>query len=94
MKKNIAHIEKSSLKQKLPYFFIFIPIFLYIITASRTPGWVDATLIVHNVKNLTLGSWVNYHNLFHFISLLISLYNPLNLFLYSDSSSTMDIPLE
>ena len=49
------------------YFFLIIPAVFYFITACKTPGWVDATLIVSNVVNLTLGSWVNYHNLFHIL---------------------------
>jgi hypothetical protein len=50
-----------------PYFFFVIPGLFYFFTACRTPGWVDATLIVSNVVNLELGSWVNYHNLFHIL---------------------------
>ena len=50
-----------------PYFFFVIPGIFYFLTACRTPGWVDATLIVSNVVNLELGSWVNYHNLFHLL---------------------------
>jgi hypothetical protein len=48
-----------------PYFFFLIPGLFYYMTACRTPGWVDATLIVSNVVNLKIGSWVNIHNLFH-----------------------------
>jgi hypothetical protein len=55
----IARITRYS-----PYLFFLIPGFFYWFTACRTPGWVDATLIVSNVVNLELGAWVNYHNLF------------------------------
>ena len=48
-----------------PYCFFLIPGIFYFITACRTPGWVDATLIVSNVVDLELKSWVNCHNLFH-----------------------------
>ena len=47
------------------YFFFLIPGTFYFVTACRTPGWVDATLIVSNVVELEIGTWVNYHNLFH-----------------------------
>jgi hypothetical protein len=50
-----------------PYSFVLIPGIFYFFTACRTPGWVDATLIVSNVVNLELGSWVNCHNLFHIL---------------------------
>ncbi|KPJ88889.1 MAG: hypothetical protein AMS17_03940 [Spirochaetes bacterium DG_61] len=50
-----------------PYFFFLIPGFLYWLTSCRTPGWVDATLIVSNVLKLEIGAWVNYHNLFHIL---------------------------
>jgi hypothetical protein len=55
------------LNRYVPCFFILIPGIFYFITACRTPGWVDATLIVSNVVNLELGSWVNCHNLFHIL---------------------------
>jgi len=38
---------------------------LYWSTAARYPGWVDATLILGSVDNLTLGVWANTHNLFN-----------------------------
>ena len=50
-----------------PYLFIVIPGIFYYLTACRTPGWVDSTLIVSNVVSLKLGSWANYHNLFHIL---------------------------
>ena len=53
------------LKRYWPYCFFLIPGIFYFITACRTPGWVDATLIVSNVVDLELKSWVNCHNLFH-----------------------------
>jgi hypothetical protein len=37
---------------------------LYLLTSARAPGWVDATLILDSARELTLGSWVNTHNLF------------------------------
>jgi len=55
----------SWLNKFCPYFFFLIPGTFYFVTACRTPGWVDATLIVSNVVDLELGVWVNYHNLFH-----------------------------
>ncbi len=57
----------SKFKKFSPYFFILIPGLFYYLTACRTPGWADATLIVSNVVKPQLGSWVNYHNLFHLI---------------------------
>ena len=50
-----------------PYAFIIIPGTFYYLTACRTPGWADATLIVSNVVEVNLGSWVNVHNLFHIL---------------------------
>jgi hypothetical protein len=50
-----------------PYAFIIVPGAFYFHTACRTPGWADATLIVSNVVDLNLGSWVNVHNLFHLL---------------------------
>ena len=44
-----------------PFLFFLIPGLFYFITACRTPGWVDATLIVSNVVDLELKSWVNCH---------------------------------
>ena len=52
-------------KRYLTYFFFVIPAVFYFLTACRNPGWLDATLIVSNVYHFVLGSWVNYHNLFH-----------------------------
>jgi len=49
------------------YAFIIIPGVFYYLTVCRTPGWADATLIVSNVVELNLGSWVNVHNLFHLL---------------------------
>ena len=40
------------------------PALLYFLTACRTPGWADATLIVTQVTRLDLGTWVDTHNLF------------------------------
>jgi hypothetical protein len=57
----------SKIEKMAPCFFIIIPGTFYYLTACRTPGWVDATLIVSNVVGLELGSWVNFHNLFHLL---------------------------
>ena len=54
----------------LHFFFILIPALFYYFTACRTPGWVDATLIVSNAVNLRLGAWVNTHNLFSLLGYL------------------------
>jgi len=73
----------SRLKKIIPYLFIVIPCTFYFITACRTPGWVDATLIVSNVVNLELGSWVNCHNLFHVLGYAwIQLFPDLNIHFY------------
>jgi hypothetical protein len=37
---------------------------LYGLTSMRSPGWLDATLILSNARNARLGVWVNNHNLF------------------------------
>jgi hypothetical protein len=37
---------------------------LYGFTAMRSPGWLDATMILSNARNLRLSVWVNNHNLF------------------------------
>ena len=55
------------LERFVPYFFILIPGLFYYFTMCRTPGWVDATLIVSNVVEMVLSSWANTHNLFHVI---------------------------
>ena len=58
------------LEKNLRRFFFVIPGLFYFFTASRTPGWLDAGMIVSNVVNLQLGSWVNFHNLFHLLGFL------------------------
>ena len=40
---------------------------LYGLTAMRSVGWLDATLILSNAMNLRLGAWVNNHNLFSLV---------------------------
>ena len=63
--------------------FFLIPALLYISTACRSPGWLDATLIVSNVYNLNLGSWVNFHNLFHVLGhLWLQLFPSQNIYYY------------
>jgi len=47
--------------------FIVVPLAFYFLTACRTPGWIDATLIASNVYDLELNSWVNTHNLFNLV---------------------------
>ena len=69
------HFE--SLKWKSPdwimsRFLWLVPALLYGISASPSPGWVDATLIAHNTDSLVLSSWVNSHNLFHLLGYLWS----------------------
>lgn len=44
--------------------FWLVPLGFYVLTASRTPGWVDAPLIARIVHRLELSIWVNNHNLF------------------------------
>lgn len=63
-RKGKVHPPYALLKRYVTRLFFLIPALLYFITACRSPGWVDATLIVSNVYNLRLGSWVNLHNLF------------------------------
>ena len=58
------------IERYLNFFFIIIPALFYFFTACRTPGWVDATLIVSNAVNLRLGAWVNTHNLFSLLGYL------------------------
>lgn len=55
------------IERYLHFFFIIVPALFYFFTACRTPGWVDATLIVSNAVNFRPGSWVNTHNLFNLI---------------------------
>jgi hypothetical protein len=51
-------------KQLLTRLFWLVPLGFYVLTASRTPGWVDAPLIAKVVHRLELSIWVNNHNLF------------------------------
>ena len=60
LKPHLRRFEKIGI-----HLFIIIPGLFYYFTACRSPGWVDATLIVSNVVELKLGSWVNTHNLFN-----------------------------
>ncbi len=55
------------LRRKARHLFLIIPMLFYFLTASRTPGWLDATLIVSNVVNMHLSSWVNNHPLFNLL---------------------------
>jgi hypothetical protein len=75
-KSRIKNIWDSSLHR----FFFVIPCLFYFYTACRTPGWVDATMIVSNTFHLELGSWVNTHNLFHLLGFLwLKLFPPTNI---------------
>jgi hypothetical protein len=58
------------IKRHIHRFFFVIPCLFYYYTACRTPGWGDATMIASNTVRLALGSWVNTHNLFHFLGFL------------------------
>jgi hypothetical protein len=51
-------------KRLLVRLFWLVPLLFYVLTASRTPGWVDAPLIAKVVHRLELSIWVNNHNLF------------------------------
>lgn len=74
---------KAVSKRTLHSLFFIVPGLFYYFTASRTPGWADATLIVTNVVNLELGSWVNIHNLFHLLGYLwLKLFPPDNIHFY------------
>ena len=44
--------------------FWLVPLGFYLLTVSRTPGWVDAPLIARTVDRVELSTWVNSHNLF------------------------------
>jgi hypothetical protein len=44
---------------------IIAPAALYFVTACRTPGWADATLVVSQAAGLELSSWVDTHSLFN-----------------------------
>ena len=43
---------------------------LYLVTAARHPGWVDAAWILTSARNLELGIWANVHNLFNLAGFL------------------------
>lgn len=44
--------------------FWLLPLGFYLLTVSRTPGWVDAPLLARFVHDVELSTWVNHHNLF------------------------------
>ena len=52
----------------VPYAFWLIPLGFYLVTGSRTPGWVDAPLIARTVHTLDLQIRVNNHNLFTLVA--------------------------
>jgi hypothetical protein len=66
----LTHPVRSSVVMACHAVMLAAPILLYVLTASRTPGWADATLIVSQVTKLDLGSWVDTHNLFDLLGYL------------------------
>jgi hypothetical protein len=40
---------------------------LYVVTAIRTPGWLDDTLILSFARSASVSSWVSNHNLFNLL---------------------------
>jgi len=73
----------SILRRSSRLFFWIIPAAFYTATACRTPGWLDATMIASNVVDLSLGSWVNTHNLFHLLGhFWLKLFPPANIHFY------------
>ncbi len=53
------------------------PAILYLVTASRTPGWADAALVVSQAAGLELSSWVDTHSLFNLLGFLwLKLFGP------------------
>jgi hypothetical protein len=49
----------------LPPLAAFLGAFaLYWLTSARSPGWVDATILLDQVRRLDVGTWVNQHNLY------------------------------
>jgi len=59
--------QTTPLARSLHIVFFLTPALLYYMTACRTPGWMDATLVVSEVTRLTLSSWVDSHNLFNLL---------------------------
>lgn len=71
----------SSMNRKIRTVFMPAAVFfsaagLYFFTSARSPGWVDATLILNFTMKLDLGSWVNTHNLFNLLGHLWLLATP------------------
>jgi hypothetical protein len=60
----LAHPTRPPVVMACHGAMLVAPALLYFLTASRTPGWADATLIVSQVTGLDLGTWVDTHNLF------------------------------
>ena len=58
-----AQYESHAARLAARWFWL-VPLSFYVLTASRTPGWVDAPLIAKVVHRLELSVWVNNHNLF------------------------------
>ncbi len=58
----------SALSRLAETFAVFLlSALLYWLTSARSPGWVDATLLLNGVRNLELSAWVNTHNLFNLL---------------------------
>jgi hypothetical protein len=64
---SLPSVIMTKLEKRLHMLFFIIPALFYFITACRTPGWCDSTMIVSTVMRLNLGSWVNTHNLFNLL---------------------------
>ncbi|MBW1754942.1 MAG: hypothetical protein DRH30_02985 [Deltaproteobacteria bacterium] len=47
--------------------FWIVPLGFYLLTVSRTPGWVDAPLLARMAHRMELSTWVNNHNLFNLL---------------------------
>jgi hypothetical protein len=50
--------------KRIRQLFWIIPLTFYVSTMSRSIGYVDAGLVLHNAFNLQISAWVNNHNLF------------------------------
>jgi hypothetical protein len=58
-------LDKKYQKIYVPALVFTLSFILYWSTAARSPGWVDATLLLNSARKLDLGVWVNTHNLFN-----------------------------
>jgi putative flippase GtrA len=64
---DFAQRIRRSLHYGEPGLIFILSAGLYWFTSARSPGWVDATLLLNGVRNLELGAWVNTHNLFNLL---------------------------